>query len=314
VDVLRELFEAQAGTVTRSQLFSAGLDDNAIRRMVRRRELVRVHNGVYVNHTGPLTWVNRAWAAVLFYGDAALCDVSALNLAGDVIHVAIEWPRNGAPLPGVRLHRRLRLADRVLWHVGPPRLRVEEAALDVAGAATSLTNAVGVLTNVCQRRRTTPDRLVRALDSRPRTPRGVELRKVLHDVADGAQSALEHAYVSRVERRHGLPRGLRQRRELTAAGVVHRDVLYERWRVVVELDGQVWHGSAVDRWSDMSRDLVAAADGLLTVRLGWRHAHDEACETAARLATVLNQRGWQGGARACGPSCVLSGRSQSRGA
>lgn len=314
MDVLRELFEDQAGVVTRHQLLRAGLDDNAIRRLVRRRELVRVHTGVYVNHTGPLTWTNRAWAGVLYHGDAALCDVSALDLAGDVVHVAIEWPRNGAAVRGVRLHRVSRLGDRVLWNARPPRLRVEEAALDVAGASSSLSSAVAVLTNVCQRRRTTPERLLRALEARRRTPRGAELRRVLADVAAGASSALEHAYVHRVERAHGLPRGRRQRRELTERGVVHRDVVYEACALAVELDGWAWHSSAADRWADMSRDLVAAAGGLLTVRLGWRHAHDEPCDTAARLGTVLAQRGWGGSPRPCGPQCALAGRSRARGA
>ena len=167
---LQELYDAQAGVISRRQLSTLGIGDSDIQRMVRRTELVRVHTGIYVNHTGPLSWVSRAWAAVIFHGDAALCDVSALNLAGDPIHVAIEWPRTGSQLPGVRLHRLRRLHGRVLWNLGPPRLRVEEAALDVAGAATTLGDAVSVLTGICQRRRTTPERLLRALEGRPRTP------------------------------------------------------------------------------------------------------------------------------------------------
>jgi hypothetical protein len=59
-----------------------------------------VHQGVYVNHTGPQSWSSRAWAAVLFYWPAALTDLSAVHLAGDVIHVAIPRERTGARLPG----------------------------------------------------------------------------------------------------------------------------------------------------------------------------------------------------------------------
>lgn len=312
--VLRELTDVQAGVVTRRQLLSIGLVDSDLQRMVRRKELVRVHTGVYLNHTGPPTWSSRAWAAVLFHGAAALCDVSALNLAGDPIHVAIEWPRSGTELPGVRLHRLRRLHDRVQWNLGPPRLRVEEAALDVAGASSRTSDAVAILAGVCQRRRTTPERLLRALGQRERTRRGAELRRILLDVAMGANSVLERSYAIRVERRHGLPVGHRQHVDHGPRATVYRDVLHEEFGVVVELDGYAWHHDPVERAADMSRDLDAAADGLLTVRLGWRHAHDEACHTAARLARVLHQRGWRGQPRACGPRCALRGGSQARGA
>ena len=40
-----------------------------------------VHPGVYVNHTGELTWLQRAWAAVLFAWPAALSHDSALRAA-----------------------------------------------------------------------------------------------------------------------------------------------------------------------------------------------------------------------------------------
>lgn len=305
---LRGLLDTQSGVVARRQLLAGGWDDNAIRRLVRRRELVRVHAGVYVNHTGPLTWTNRAWAAVLFHGDAALCDVTALHRAGDTIHVAIEHPRNGAVLPGVRLHRMTGLGDRVLWNAAPPRLRVEEAALDVAGQARTLTDAVEILMSVCRRRSTTPARLLEVLSRRARTPRGAELRTVLRDAASGVQSVLERAYVHNVERRHGLPSGHRQVREVTADGVVYRDVVYEELGVVVELDGWRWHESSETRSSDLDRDLEVAADGRLTLRVGWKQAERRPCVTAARIAQVLQLRGWRGVPRPCGPRCPLAGR------
>ncbi len=311
---LRDLFERQSGTAARRQLLSAGLDDNDLQRMVRRRELVRVHTGVYVNHTGPLSWSSRAWAAVLFHDEAALCDASALNLAGHPIHVAIEWPRKGTPLPGIRLHRLRHLGPRVQWNLSPPRLRVEDAALDVAAAASTFDGAVAVLASVCQRRRTTPDRLLQALDRRPRLRRGVELRGVVLDVASGMHSVLERTYALRVERRHGLPRGTRQHQESAGARAVYRDVIYRPYGVVVELDGYAWHSDVLDRAADMSRDLHAVASGLVTVRLGWPQVHDDACATALSLTHVLRRRGWTGVPRPCSPTCALRGASHVRGA
>ena len=302
---LRDIFDAQAGVIHRRQLLEHGHDDNDLRRLVRQRRLVRLHPGVYINHTGPPSWLSRAWAAVLFHGDAALCDRSAIDLAGEPIHVAIEHPRSGTELPGVVLHRLTRLGPRVQWQKSPPRLRIEDAALDVAGRETTLTRAIGVLTEVCNRRATSPDRLLAALASRQRTPRGVQLRRALLDVADGMQSTLEAGLVRRVLRPHGLPVGTRQVRETTEQGVVYRDVVIDELAVAIELDGHAWHGDPAARARDMSRDLLAAGAGLLTIRLGWPHIHQTPCRTAAGLAAVLTQRGWRGRPRACSADCAV---------
>ena len=72
-----------------------------------------------MDHTGPLSWHQRAWAAVLFYAEAVLCDESALALLGlcepagsDLVHVAVDQTRRvSTRLPGVRLHRVTDLAD-----------------------------------------------------------------------------------------------------------------------------------------------------------------------------------------------------------
>ncbi len=302
---LRDLLDHQSGVVARRQLIELGVTDNDIRRDVRNRRLAAVHRGIFVNHTGPLTWVNRAWAAVLFYEGSALCGPSALNLNGDPIHVAMARGKNVATLTGVVVHD---LATRVQWNRSPPRLRIEDAVLDVAGAARDTAGAVAVISDACGRRATTPERPLFALDKRRRTPRGVELRRILADAALGTRSVLERDYLLRVERAHRLPRGSRQSRDRGSSGRVHRDVLYEAFRVAVELDGRAWHSSSLARDRDMSRDLLAAGDGLVTLRLGWRHVGDEACVTASRVGEVLRRRGWTGSPLRCGPSSGQRGQ------
>jgi len=51
-----------------------------------------------------------------------------------------------------------------MWNVGPPRLRVEEAALDVASACRTELDTAALLADVVQLRRTTAPRLIAALD------------------------------------------------------------------------------------------------------------------------------------------------------
>ncbi len=302
---VKTLLERQSGVVARRQLIDGGVDDNDIRRWVRRRELARVHTGVYVNHTGPLTWSSRAWAAVLFHWPAALAHDSVINRAGDVIHVAIDQSRTASRLVRVRVHRLARFEERVQWNLGPPRVRVEDALLSRCADAATRVDALAVLADGCRRRITTPTRLAAELCRHPTVARRGWLIEVLDEAAEGVQSLLESGYRRRVERAHGLPRPDRQRTERTEDGVVHRDVAYERFRLVVELDGRIGHELSHDRWDDQDRDLLVAGDEVMTLRLGWRHCETTPCRTAGRLARVLRTRGWRGRPHRCGPSCQL---------
>lgn len=314
-DALQPLLDEQAGTVARRQLLAIGLSDADIARLLRRRELVRVHPGVYVNHTGFLTWRQRAWAAVLYHWPSALHGESALQAHHgtglDVvddrpIHVAIDERRRQRRRDGVRLHRVSRLKERVQPSRSPARVSLEHAVIDVASAAHDEAAAVAVLADACQSRRTTPARLAEALRGRHRTPRRRFLLELLVDVAAGAYSALEHRYLTRVERPHGLPTGARQRRVRIGRTPAYRDVEYRRHGVVVELDGRLGHEQQADRWSDMDRDIDTVVSGDVTLRAGWRQALSP-CRLAVAVGRLLVARGWSGRPTACGPSCAVIG-------
>src|SRR5512141_290787 len=76
------VLRSQDGVISRGQALGCGLDDNLLEGLLRRRQLARVHPGVYVDHTGPPTWLQRAWAAVLFHWPAGLAGLSALRAHG----------------------------------------------------------------------------------------------------------------------------------------------------------------------------------------------------------------------------------------
>lgn len=298
-DVLRQ----QDGVISRRQALAAGFQEHEIRRLLRRNEWARVHAGVYVDHTGPPTWSQRTWAAVLYAAPAALCLESALGVETSLIHVAIERQRSTLTEPaGVRIHRVAHLQERALWNVGPPRMRYEDAALDVACRAGSELDAIAVLANACQSRRTTAQRLLQALDSRGRLRRRRWLRAVLLDIADGTCSVLEHGYLVRVERAHGLPRATRQKRSASSVGVCYRDSEYGE-RLVVELDSRLFHDSVAARNQDFERDLDAAVDGRSTVRLSYAQVFDRPCQTAGKIAAVLQRDRIEVSGRPCGPAC-----------
>ena len=128
--------------------------------------------------------------------------------------------------------------------------------------------------------------------------------EVLADVAEGAESPLERRYLRDVERAHGLPRGERQVRETVCLvggeglRTVVRDVRYADHAAVVELDGRLGHSAALDRWSDLSRDLEAAVMGAVSLRAGWQQVLDP-CRLAVLVGRVLRARGWGGRPRPC---------------
>lgn len=310
-DGLAELAAAQDGVLSRKQAREHRCGPSDIRRKLRRREWSAMCPGVYVEHTGPPTWRQRAWAAVLDAYPAALGGVSALTMSGATIHVVVDaertvHQRRRYRRSGVVISRRSRLQQSVRWDQSPPRLRIEEAALDVADGAGSERAAIATLSDVVNRRRTTADRLLATMAARPRMRRRRFLTATLTDIRDGTRSVLEQRYLTDVERAHGLPRPARQvRTGVGRAGL--RDAVYREFALVVELDGDSFHGDAASRDLDRERDLDAAVGGgLLTVRLGCGQVFDDACATAGKIAQLLMARGWIGCVRACA-SCPPEG-------
>lgn len=307
--------------VSRAQALQVGMQAHDVRRLVRRHELAPLLPGVYVDHTGEPSWAQRAWGAVLACSSpqglagadlgAALGGASAMRAAdgpgraGDdagPIQVVVPRSRRVVAPRGVQVTRTFLVLDRVHWNLGPPRMRYDEAALDVALSAVGDLAAVGAVARAVQGRHTTAVRMRQALASRKRAPRRDFLEAVLRDVAEGTCSVLEHAFLTRVERPHGLPRAQRQRRAGTATGIVYRDADYGTR--LIELDGRLFHDSAEQRDRDFERDLDAAVEGRDTVRLTWGQVVGRPCSTAVKVSALLERDGWPPG-RACGAGCAF---------
>jgi hypothetical protein len=315
MESIGELLDLQAGVISRRQVRARGLGDVEIARKLRRREWATVFVGVYVNHTGELTWIQRAWAAVLFSWPAALTHQSALRAAEGPgrhdaetgsIHVLVARARHLVEPPGVRVHRGAGFTDRIQWNRSPPRVRYEDAVLDLAVAATDDFASIALLSRAVQSRRTTARRLLIALAARERINRRDWVSAVLHDVADGACSVLEQGYLRRVERPHGLPRAVRQDVAAGRTGRIYRDASY-REQLEVELDGRLFHDTAEGRDRDFDRDLVTLVGGHTTTRLSWGQVFGRPCWTAGQIGRLLIERGWAGTPRPCGMNCPLGG-------
>lgn len=294
----------QDGVVARRQLRELGARDHDIARLVRRRELVVVHPGVFVNHTGPLTWQQRAWVAVLACWPAALSHRSACPGAprGGPIHLAIDHRRTVRAPSRVVVHRTADLGTRVDWRKAPPRMHPGQAALDIALAASSITDRFRVLADACQTREVSVDDIRSALASRQRLSDRALLNSLPDDLGSGACSVLERGYLE-LERRHGLPTADRQRADTIAGRRVYRDAPYADQALVVELDSRAFHDNAAACDRDAERDLdTRVADETATIRLTYGRVFDRGCETIRKIATLLERRGWTGRFVRC-PDC-----------
>ena len=84
------LVRCQNGVVSRAQVLACGEREHDIRRRLRRREWSVVLPGVYVDHTGPLTWEQRASAGVLHAARGLDADLRPVGAA-----LAGHWPTPG---------------------------------------------------------------------------------------------------------------------------------------------------------------------------------------------------------------------------
>lgn len=307
--LLADELAAQDLVVTRRQLAAAGARPHDLKRFVRRRLLVPVHTGVYLAHTGPPTWRQRTWVAVLACSPgAALCwrsweEPKRADAAEQPVHVAVDSERRIAAPAGVRLHRVPRLAEQVRWSASPPRLAPEADLLLRLERAEDETAVVRLLTDAVRGRSTTAARVRATLAARPRLKRRDLVIALLDDVKQGTHSVLEHRYLTHVERAHGLPTAVWQRRRSVGGRTEYADARYEEFGIGVELDGRAGHDGWDAENADAERDLDQAVAGELTVRLRHRQVYGGACRTAHRLGTLLQTRGWAGRTTSCGAGC-----------
>jgi hypothetical protein len=310
---LREVARCQCGVISRKQALQAGLSEAMVNYRAKSGIWQKLHPGVYAVFTGTPDRGARLWAAVLWAGPGAvLSHESAAELQrlidkpARLIHVTVPITRRVAPAPGVAIHLSHRVAD-ARFPVGVlPRTWVEDTVLDLAEAAETIDDVCGWITRAFGRRLTNEWKLRATMGLRKRLRWRNDLDVFITAAAEGAHSPLEFRYDRDVERAHGLPRSRHQVPFTKPNGSRgFRDRYYEKYGVVVELDGNEAHPSE-DRWKDRARDNAAAAEGKQSLRYGWKQVRWAACETAVEVGRVLRLHGWDETPSPCSPSCVIA--------
>jgi hypothetical protein len=172
---------------------------------------------VYVVFSGPLGRGAVLWAAVCYAGPcAALSHQTAAELhkitdrPSELIHVTIPADRRVDPAPDLVIHHSGRIEAATHPALLPPRTRMVETVLDLVAQARTFDDAFGLVSAACQRRLTTADLVMEAMNARKRIRWRAEMAMALGDIGAGTHSILEYRYLNRVERAHGLPLATRQ--------------------------------------------------------------------------------------------------------
>ncbi len=303
-DRCQRLLRQQRGVIATWQAQPAGLTPRHAESLVRAGRWQRLHRGVYATFTGDPPRDAVLWAAVLRAGrHSILSHQTAAELDGladkrsKLLHVTVPVSERPRPIPGLVLHSSRRILD--IRHPGllPPRTMIEETVLDLAEEADSFDDVIALLARACQRRLTFPWVLRGRAQMRAKLRWRAEIMQSLDDVEAGVHSPLEYRYLRDVERAHGLPTAERQARAIQGGRTIHRDVFYQRYGVVVELDGRASHADR--RLQDGRRDNAAAAQGVITLRYGWADVAEHPCETASEVGQALAMRGWPAPLKRC---------------
>lgn len=298
---LLALAEWQSGVLSTEQVQSFLASRRPVDRLVAEGRWQRLARGLYFVHDQEPPWLAWAWGGILLGGPHARLGGKAaghlhrLNDPPQQLDVLVPDPvllaqrgrwRFLRERPGVRSTRS---------PGEPPRLPLEDAVIDLTEGCTE-GEVVDLITRAVQSRRTTTKRLGQCAAGRARLRHRRLLLQLLSAVAEGAESPLELKYLRDVERRHGLPRGERQRR--SGHGNYWHDVRYRRYRLLVELDGRLGH-DGVEAFRDMDRDNAGVVAGEITLRYGWYDTAERPCAMAFQVAQILRRQGWTGLPQRC---------------
>jgi len=259
-----DLADAQAGLLSQRQLTELGVSRAEVRHHLRMRRWAQRTDSVLSTTTGPLSWDQRLWQAVLHAGPEALVGgLTAAEVAGlrnwhrDSITVLVTNPLSFEPLDGVTFFRTRRpMADLVDPRRELPVCRIEPAVLLFAGYERNRRTAHGAVAATVQQRLTTAADFAEWLERLRPLRRASEFRGLLTDVGGGAQSLAE-VDLRRACREHHIapPQGQRQRRDRSGK-VRYTDA---EWRLadgrtlVLEVDGG-FHDDVLQAAADRSRN------------------------------------------------------------
>jgi len=258
-----QIAASQHGVLTRRQLEEAGLGSRAITIRVRKRQLLRVHQGTYALGAFPVSHRQRWIAAVLACGDGAVLSHHSAAALWELlrpiegpIHVSVPSTTGRISRRGIHLHRCPSLADPLS----------SPSYLQSRGG-----RGQGITTRRHNIPVTTIQRTVDDLDGTVapyllrRAKRQAELKRVRLKGAEGTRSRSDleedfHALL--IHSHHRIP----PPETNVKLGRWEVDFLWREQKVVVETDCFTYHQGSVAFEDDHARELDLRQRGFAVLR------------------------------------------------
>ncbi len=228
-------------------------------------------------------------------GQARIDGVSALITAGLtgwdelVVHVSVPEGTHATGVEGIRVHRTRYAVSTI---DSPLRAVPEWAALHAAAWATSDRAATTLLAMAVQQRITTAERIRPLLGEVPHLRRSQTIRRVIDDIAGGAQ-ALSEIDFARLCRQHGIPEPTRQASRRGPGGRIYLDALWPEYGVSVEVDG-FQHGQGEATIDDALRDNAQRMAEVVVIRIPVLGLRTRPRDFLHQLTDALRCGGWSG--------------------
>lgn len=297
--VIATLAARQHGLVTRGQLVALGVSASAVDRRLAAGRLHPVHRAVYAVGHPLLSRRGSDLAAVLACGAGAVLShrpAAALReLIGSNGRPHVTARRSRGAVAGIVVHRSRGLhPEETTVRDGVPCTTWARTLLDLAPEvpASRLVRVLEatVLAGLYDHHELT------AVLGRAGGHSGVgPLRRALaqghHLDPARTRSALEEAFVDLFRTAPQPVRAPRMNAWLVLddGNAFEIDALWERERLVVELDGRRFHTLNGARRRDRARDAALRHAGYTVVRLGWADVTGRPSQTRRRIAAVLGR-------------------------
>jgi Transcriptional regulator, AbiEi antitoxin/Protein of unknown function (DUF559) len=267
---IAEIARQQHGVVSRRQLVSLGLGEDAIDARLRLGRLHRLHRGVYAVGHDLISRKGHWMAAVLAGGDqsvlshrsaAALWQVATYSGA-----IEITSPRTNRSRGAIRRHCTRLPSDEITVLDGIPVTSIHRTLFDYAG--------------------------VSSLDRYPGARGNANLRLCLERLGRTVgftRSDLEELFLPFLDR-FDLPRPHLNARLQVREEWIEVDCLWRERGLAVELDSRSAHGTRSAFEADRERDRRLQAEGWRVVRITWRQLHDEPERIARDLRRLMEYK------------------------
>lgn len=284
---LDELLEAADGVIDTAAALNF-LTKRQLHWRVASGRWQRPCRGVLVAHSGPLRESQILRVALLAAGPhAALGGLTAAWLDGFTgfgdkapasskpVHLIVPAGfkrRAKPPNSNTVIHYSRILADLDVHPSRQPRrTRIARSLVDAAGWMPTDRGAMAVLAAGVRQRLVRVDDLRRVTERMAALNRRALIMSVLGDIAGGAEALSELDFTRQVIRAYRMPEPSRQIARRDSRGRRRWiDVLWDEYRLVVEIDGAQHAEDPLQRWDDMERDNDLQLAGYRTLRFpGW---------------------------------------------